>query len=106
MKYDKLKRYEANAHVIKALAHPSRLMMLDFLSDGAKCVCELQEVVGSDQSTVSKHLSVLRNAGIVSSEKKGLQVYYSLRCPCVLDFLGCIENVVKADYDEMATMFK
>ena len=89
--------YKAKAQVIKAMAHPSRLAMVEALADGELCVCELQRLVGSDMSTVSKHLSVLRNAGIVSDRKHGLQVYYHLCCPCILDFLGCIDAVIRAD---------
>jgi DNA-binding transcriptional ArsR family regulator len=82
------------AGVIKALAHPSRLAMVEALAQGERCVCELQEVVGSDISTVSRHLSVLKQAGIVSDRKQGLWVYYSLRTPCVTGFLGCIDAVM------------
>ena len=64
-------KYEARAKVIKALAHPSRLMMIDSLSEGEKCVCELRELVGSDFSTVSKHLSLMREAGVVEDRKVG-----------------------------------
>ena len=89
--------YRAKALVIKAMAHPSRLAMVEALVDGELCVCELQALVGSDMSTVSKHLSVLRSAGIVADRKVGLQVYYRLCCPCILDFLGCIDAVIRAD---------
>jgi len=82
------------ADVIKALAHPSRLAMVLALAEGEMCVCNLQELVGSDMSTVSRHLSQLRAAGIVADRKQGLWVYYSLRTPCVLSFLGCIESLV------------
>lgn len=86
--------YKRKAQIIKAMGHPSRLMMIDALAEGEKCVCELQQLVGSDMSTVSKHLSVLRNAGIVDDRKQGLQVYYSLRCPCIINFFGCVEAVM------------
>ena len=96
MTYDE-ELYKAKAQVIKAMGHPSRLAMIEALAEGELCVCELQALVGSDMSTVSKHLSVLRNAGIVSDRKAGLQVYYSLCCPCILDFLGCIDAVIRGD---------
>jgi len=81
---------------MKALAHPTRLFILDELSRGERCVCELTEMVGADISTVSKHLSVLRNAGIVRDDKRGAQVFYSLRVPCALDFFTCVESVMEA----------
>ncbi len=90
-------KFEARAQVIKALAHPTRLFVVDELSKGERCVCELTEMIGADVSTVSKHLSVLKQAGIVEDEKRGLKVWYRLRVPCILNFFGCVENVLKAN---------
>lgn len=87
--------YKHKAQIIKAMGHPSRLMMIDALAEGEKCVCELQQIVGSDMSTVSKHLSVLRHAGLVDDRKQGLQVFYSLRVPCIINFFGCVEAVME-----------
>lgn len=92
--------YEERAKVIKALAHPSRLMMVDALVDGEKCVCDLRELVGSDISTVSKHLTLMREAGIVVDRKVGQQVFYSLRVPCIVSFFGCVEAVMKSYAEE------
>jgi ArsR family transcriptional regulator len=87
--------YEYRARILKALAHPSRLMMVDVLSEGERCVCEFQQIVGSDMSTVSKHLAVLKAAGIVSNRKQGLQVFYRLEVTCVKCFLDCADAVVR-----------
>jgi ArsR family transcriptional regulator len=87
--------FEARAEIVKALAHPTRLFIVQELSKGERCVCELREQIGADLSTVSKHLSVLKNAGLVQDDKRGLQVYYRLRCPCILSFFSCIENVLQ-----------
>jgi ArsR family transcriptional regulator len=83
---DRRKRaqYESRAKVMKALAHPTRLFLVDELARRERCVCELRDLVGADISTVSKHLSVLKSAGIVRDDKRGLQVFYSLRTPCIL----------------------
>ncbi|WP_211225347.1 ArsR/SmtB family transcription factor [Maridesulfovibrio zosterae] len=89
--------YEARAKIMKAMAHPSRLMMVDSLSHGEKCVCELTELVGHDISTVSKHLRILKDAGIVEDERRGKQAYYRLKVPCILNFFHCIESVVAAN---------
>lgn len=71
---ERRKRYiAAQARIFKALGHPSRLLMVDALREGEKCVCELQALVGDDMSTISKHLAVLREAGVVSAEKRGDQ---------------------------------
>jgi DNA-binding transcriptional ArsR family regulator len=93
----KAREYEEKARIIKAMAHPSRLVMIDALSEGERCVCELQRLVGSDMSTVSKHLSVMKSAGLVEDRKQGLQVFYRLRVPCILRFFECIEAVERAN---------
>lgn len=87
---------EAKASVLKALGHPTRLWMAEQLADGEKCVCELGESINADFSTISKHLSVLKQAGVVVDEKRGKQVYYKLKVPCILKYMPCIEKVVTA----------
>jgi len=89
-------RFEARAKVIKAMAHATRLFIVDELSRRERCVCELTDLIGADTSTVSKHLSVLKQAGIISDEKRGQQVWYRLEVPCVLNFFGCVESVLKS----------
>jgi ArsR family transcriptional regulator len=90
-------RYKARAKVMKAMAHPSRLMLVDELSRGERCVCDLTSLIGHDISTVSKHLTVLKKAGLVEDEKRGKQVFYRMRVPCVLNFFQCLEAVLAAD---------
>lgn len=92
--------FEARAVIIKAMAHPTRLFIVDQLSRGERCVCELTEMIDADTSTVSKHLSVLKQAGIVDDDKRGLQVYYKLKVPCVLNFFKCVESVLRASAEE------
>ncbi len=86
---------EARAKVMKALAHPSRLFIVDELSRGERCVRDLTEMVGADVSTVSKHLALLKNAGVVIDARRGAQVFYRLRVPCILNFFGCVEAVLE-----------
>lgn len=93
-------RYEARAKIIKALAHPSRLFIVDELNRGKRCVGELTEMIGTDASTVSKHLSVLKNAGLVRDEKVGSSVYYEFVAPCVSNFFDCIEAVIRANVEK------
>lgn len=97
-------RYEARAKIIKAIGHPTRLFMVEELGGGERCVCELTAMVGADVSTVSKHLSVLKNAGVVTAEKRGSQVFYSLRVPCVLNFFSCVEAVLQANAMEHSAL--
>ena len=69
-------------------------MMLEALADGERCVCDLQKLVGADISTVSKHLSLMKAAGLVEDRKEGLWVHYRLRVPCILQFMDCIDAVL------------
>jgi ArsR family transcriptional regulator len=88
-------RLAVRARILKALAHPTRLFIVHELERAERCVADLTGLIGADMSTVSKHLSILRAAGIVADEKRGAQVYYTLRVPCILGFFGCIEAVIR-----------
>ncbi|MCK4795526.1 MAG: winged helix-turn-helix transcriptional regulator [Desulfobacteraceae bacterium] len=88
------------------MAHPTRLFIVDELSRGQRCVYELTEMIGADTSTVSKHLSVLKNVGIIADEKRGLEVYYRLRVPCVLNFFSCVESVIRTTAKEQMALIK
>ena len=95
MKNNDAGRLRAHAEIFKALAHPSRLRIVEELAKGERCVNELTELIGSDMSTVSRHLQLLRTVGIIKDDKRGLQVFYELRCKCILQFLHCVESVTK-----------
>ncbi len=98
------KRFEIRASIIKAMAHPTRLFIVDVLSGGERCVCELTAMIGVDISTVSKHLSLLKNAGIIQDDKRGSQVFYTLTCPCILSFFDCIETILLTRIDNHRDM--
>lgn len=89
-------RLAAHAAVFKALAHPTRLFIVEQLAEAEACVADLTGKVGIDVSTMSKHLSVLKNAGIVADKKRGLQVFYRLLTPCVLSIFSCCEGVLSS----------
>jgi ArsR family transcriptional regulator len=88
-------RCQARAAIFKALGHPTRLYILEQLRENPHCVCELTEMVGADTSTVSKHLSILRNVGLVRSEKRGTTVYYRLACGCLTQFMEGAETLLQ-----------
>lgn len=92
--------YEDRAQVIKAMGHATRLFMVHELEKGEQCVCDLQAKVGADISTVSRHLAILREAGIIASRKEGNQVFYHLQCPCVLNFFQCVEKVLQKNREQ------
>lgn len=87
-------RLDAQAAIIKAMAHPTRLFIVEQLSAGERCVQELTDMVGVDVSTVSKHLAVLKREGILQDDRRGQQVYYRLAMPCVLNFFTCVRTVI------------
>jgi len=84
------KQRKQRAAIFKALGHPARLRIVEELRGGERCVCDLVDVSEGGWSTVSRHLSVLKTAGILEDEKRGLQVYYKLTLPCVGTFLDCL----------------
>lgn len=88
--------HRTRAKVFKALGHPTRLFLVEELAKGERCVCELRDLVRADISTVSKHLALLKQAGVVTDRKEGLKVFYGLRVPCVVDFFDCLAAVEKA----------
>jgi len=87
--------FQKQAEIAKAIAHPLRIAIVDFLKDGEQCVCDIAEYVGSERSNVSRHLSVMVNAGVLEYRKQGLKVIYALKTPCILDFFSCVVGVLK-----------
>ncbi len=98
--------YKAKAMVLKALAHPTRLWITEQLAGGERCVCEFADAVDADFSTISKHLAVLKQAGIVEGDKRGKQVFYRLKVPCVLNFMGCVEAVIESQVKAQAVLIE
>jgi ArsR family transcriptional regulator, arsenate/arsenite/antimonite-responsive transcriptional repressor len=97
---------EIRSRIIKAMAHPVRLMVIDELKGGEKAFSLLNALFRLDKSTVSKHLSVLKEAGIVSSRKEGADMIYKLEVPCVTDFFGCVTEVVQSNIKRQGICLK
>jgi len=92
---DRQPLYDRQAQIAKAIAHPLRMAVLDYLQAGEQCVCDIAEHVGSERSNVSRHLAVMVQAGVLSCRKEGLKVFYTLRTPCVVDFMTCMTRVLR-----------
>jgi len=92
--------FEKQAEIAKAIAHPVRIAIVDFLKDGEQCVCDIAKYAGSERSNVSRHLSVMVNAGVLEYRKEGLKVIYRLKRPCIVDFLSCITTCLKQQAEE------
>jgi len=86
-------KYKYMTKVLKAMAHPTRLYILDQLKQRDACVGELRDLVGIDMSTMSRHLAILKEADIINSNKVNNQVFYHLLCPCVLDVYHCMSDL-------------
>lgn len=106
MKDKERRRYELQADVLKALAHPIRLAVIQFLSQEEKCVCDIVNYVGTSQSNISKHLSIMKRVGILSDRKEGLSVYYRLNMPCALSFFKCVREIMESQLSERAAAIR
>ncbi len=98
--------FEKQAEVAKAIAHPLRIAIVNFLKDGEQCVCDIAEHIGSERSNVSRHLSVMVNAGLLDYRKEGLKVIYRLKCACIVDFFSCVSRVLKQQARDNERMLK
>jgi len=97
-------RIQELSQALKALGHPTRLFIIETIRKEPTCVCELQRLIKADTSTISKHLSILRNAGLVTVRKQGTMVYYSLSCDCIgesIDMLIPLLEQKQKRYSEM-----
>jgi len=92
--------FEKQAEIAKAIAHPLRIAVVNFLKDGEQCVCDIAQHIGSERSNVSRHLSVMSNAGLLEYRKEGLKVIYRLKTPCILEFFSCVSRVLKQQVKE------
>jgi ArsR family transcriptional regulator len=96
--------YKLKADIIAAVGNPIRLAVVDFLKDGERCVCDIADHVGGQRSNVSRHLAVLLKAGIVEQRKDGLKMMYSLKTPCILNFMRCVEGVLRERAKDAAVL--
>ena len=86
---------KARADVLKALAHPTRVLILEALSQGDRCVNDMRPLVPTSLPTLSRHLDKLKRVGIVTERREGPRVIHHLACPCMLQALGCTFEVLK-----------
>ena len=96
------RRYEMQAELITAIAHPIRVAIVDLLKDREVCVCEIAERIGSERSNTSRHLAIMLRAGVLKTRKEGLQVFYSLRTRCVVTFLNCACQAIEENLREQS----
>ena len=100
MTNDRKPLFARQAEILRSVAHPLRVEILDFLRGGEQCVCDIAVAAGAERSNVSRHLSLMVSAGVLESRKDGLKVLYKIKTPCILECLGCITNVVRTQAEE------
>jgi len=101
-----LELYRRKARIAGAVAHPIRMAIVDFLKDGEQCVCDIAEYVGAQRPNVSRHLAVMRNVGVLAHRKDGLKMLYSLRTPCIVDFMSCVTAALREQFEADAAVLK
>ena len=92
------------AEIFKAIGHPTRLMILEMLYGNEMCVSDMQDKIDADFSTVSKHLQVMKSAGLLEQRREKKKIFYSLRVPCIMNFMGCIDEVIRKDFTEKSAL--
>ena len=102
----KMLLYDKQAAIAKAIAHPVRVAVLEFVKGGEQCVYDIAEAVGTERSNLSKHLSVMVSAGVLASRKEGLKVMYRVKTPCILKFLDCLEDCLREQMAEQQELLK
>ena len=85
------------ADILKSLAQPTRLKIIDFLRDGEKCVCEIFPAIDEEQSNTSRHLNMMLSAGVLSRRKDGLKIYYAIKHPEIFEVIDIITLIVKQE---------
>ncbi len=98
--------YDRQAGILKALAHPLRIAIIDYLKNGEQCVCDIAKHVGSKRSNVSRHLAVMVSCGVLEYRKEGLKVIYRLKTRCVLDFFKCTTACLKLQAKESTKLMR
>ncbi len=102
----KMEEFKARARIMKALANPVRLMIVDELSRGERCICDLQPLFPMNKSTLSRHVSTLRNVGIVSERREGARSFLRLETPCILKVFECVRGVIVSEADRHSRLVK
>lgn len=85
------------ADILKSLAQPTRLKIIEFLRDGERCVCEIFPAIGEEQSNTSRHLNLMMAAGVLSRRKDGLKIYYAIKYPEILEIVETVTRIVKQE---------
>jgi ArsR family transcriptional regulator len=87
----------ARAEILKAIAQPTRMKIIEFLRDGERCVCEIFPAITEEQSNTSRHLNLMQGCGILARRKEGIKIFYALKHPEVLQILELASTILKKE---------
>jgi ArsR family transcriptional regulator len=97
---------ELKAEILKALAQPTRLRILEFLRDGEKCICEIVPAVGGEQSNISRHISLMQKSKLVATRKDGVKVMVKVRDLKIFSILDQVSGILRSQMSEQSRLIK
>jgi ArsR family transcriptional regulator len=97
---------ELKAEILKALAQPTRLKILECLRNGEKCICEIVPALNGEQSNISRHISLMQKSHLVTTRKDGVKVMVRVRDPKVFEILDSIGLLLKKQIIETGKLFQ
>jgi len=104
-KKNRTKQLERQAEIMQAFSHPIRIAIAEVLRDGEVCVCHIAERIGAERSNVSRHLAIMLRTGVLQTRREGLQVFYSMRTPCMLKAIDAAGKAAEQIVCENAKAF-
>ncbi len=104
-KKNQMKQLQRQAEIMQAFSHPIRIAIAEVLRDGEVCVCHIAQRVGAERSNVSRHLAIMLRTGVLQTRREGLQIFYSLRTPCMLKAIDAAGKAAQQISRENAKAF-
>ncbi len=95
---------QLRAELLTTLGQPTRLRVLEFLKDAEKCVCEIMPAIDEQQSNTSRHLSIMKQSGILVCRQHGKSIYYRVKDQRIFRLLKLLDEIIKQQIDEKARM--
>ena len=97
---------ELKAEVLKALAQPTRLKILECLREGEKCICEIVPAINGEQSNISRHISLLQKSHLISTRKDGVRLMVRVRDSRIFEILDQVGAILKSRINEQTKLMK
>jgi len=95
---------ELKAEILKALAQPTRLKILELLRNGEKCICEIVPAINGEQSNVSRHISLMQKSNLVTTRKDGVKVMVKVSDPKIFDLLDRVSSILRTRMNEQSRL--